>query len=73
MHKYNNQDHAMMTSILTVANICEDATNIWELMGTLNITKACLRIGNLPSAAVTPTPRMKQFPAYAAISVICRY
>ena len=23
MHKYNNQDHAMMTAILTVANVCE--------------------------------------------------
>ena len=32
MHKYNNQDHAMMTSILTVANICEGRNfNIWEV------------------------------------------
>ena len=30
MHKYNNQDHAMMTSILTVANICDGKNfDIW--------------------------------------------
>lgn len=32
MHKYNNQDHAMMTAILTVANIMEGARyDIWAV------------------------------------------
>ena len=31
MHKYNNQDHAMMTAILTVSNIIDGTTyDIWE-------------------------------------------
>ena len=33
MHKYNNQDHAMMTSILTVENIKNNKkiNNIWDI------------------------------------------
>ena len=33
MHKYNNQDHAMMTSILTVENIInnKNINNIWDI------------------------------------------
>ena len=33
MHKYNNQDHAMMTDILTVKNLVakEDIYDIWKL------------------------------------------
>jgi protoporphyrinogen oxidase len=33
MHKYNNQDHAMMTGLLTALNICEGkaAYDVWEV------------------------------------------
>lgn len=32
MHKYNNQDHAMMTAMLTVKNIVEDAHfDVWDV------------------------------------------
>ncbi len=33
MHKYNNQDHAMMTGLLTALNICEGQTlyDVWEV------------------------------------------
>ncbi len=32
MHKYNNQDHAMMTAKLSVENLCDGAHHdIWEV------------------------------------------
>ncbi len=33
MHKYNNQDHAMMTALLTVENILADRElyNVWQV------------------------------------------
>jgi hypothetical protein len=33
MHKYNNQDHAMMTAMLTVRNIVAGATlyDVWQV------------------------------------------
>ena len=33
MHKYNNQDHAMMTSLLTVENIenNQNINNVWDI------------------------------------------
>jgi protoporphyrinogen oxidase len=32
MHKYNNQDHSMFTALLTVQNICENASHdIWAV------------------------------------------
>ena len=34
MHKYNNQDHSMLTAMVTVDNILagsEDLVNVWEL------------------------------------------
>jgi protoporphyrinogen oxidase len=33
MHKYNNQDHAMMTAMLTARNILADARvyNVWDV------------------------------------------
>jgi protoporphyrinogen oxidase len=32
MHKYNNQDHSMLTAMLTVENICDDAAHdIWSV------------------------------------------
>jgi hypothetical protein len=33
MHKYNNQDHAMMTAMLTVKNILADQTlfDVWQV------------------------------------------
>jgi hypothetical protein len=34
MHRYNNQDHSMLTAMVAVDNIiagCADKANIWEL------------------------------------------
>jgi hypothetical protein len=31
MHKYNNQDHSMMTSILAVRNLQGGAFNLWNV------------------------------------------
>jgi protoporphyrinogen oxidase len=31
MHKYNNQDHSMMTGILAVRNICGESFNLWNV------------------------------------------
>lgn len=31
MHKYNNQDHSMLTAILSVRNIMGDSYNLWEI------------------------------------------
>jgi hypothetical protein len=34
MHKYNNQDHSMLTAMTAVDNIIEgriDKTNLWDL------------------------------------------
>ena len=31
MHKYNNQDHAMLTAILAVRNILGEAHDVWAV------------------------------------------
>src|SRR5437879_7269253 len=31
MHKYNNQDHSMMTGILAARNLCGDKRNVWQV------------------------------------------
>ena len=34
MHRYNNQDHSMMTAMMAVDNICSGATDkaaIWDV------------------------------------------
>ena len=34
MHKYNNQDHSMLTAMMSVDNIidgCEDKKNVWDV------------------------------------------
>jgi hypothetical protein len=31
MHRYNNQDHSMMTAMLTVENLYGAAHDIWEV------------------------------------------
>ena len=31
MHRYNNQDHSMLTAMLAVENICGSANNIWDV------------------------------------------
>lgn len=31
MHRYNNQDHSMLTAMLTVENICGAQNNIWDV------------------------------------------
>jgi protoporphyrinogen oxidase len=42
MHKYNNQDHAMMTSMLTVENILagERKFNVWSVNEDAEYTEA---------------------------------
>ena len=56
MHKYNNQDHAMMTAMLCVENILADAKlyDLWQVNRTPNITK--------PGP---PPPRKQTAPLYA--------
>ena len=31
MHKYNNQDHSMMTALLAARNICGEQHDLWEV------------------------------------------
>ena len=31
MHKYNNQDHSMMTAVKSVRNIFGEKNNIWNI------------------------------------------
>jgi hypothetical protein len=31
LHKYNNQDHSMLTAILAVKNICGEQHDLWEV------------------------------------------
>ena len=42
MHKYNNQDHAMMTAMLTVENILagERKFNVWQVNEDAEYTEA---------------------------------
>jgi hypothetical protein len=31
MHKYNNQDHSMLTAMMTVENMCGAAHDVWAV------------------------------------------
>jgi hypothetical protein len=31
MHKYNNQDHSMLTAMMAVANMCGASHDVWEV------------------------------------------
>ena len=54
MHKYNNQDHAMMTAMLCVENILADEKlyDLWQVNRTPNITKPAVP----PSRGPLPLP-----------------
>jgi hypothetical protein len=44
MHKFNNQDHAMMTSMLTVKNILagEKIYDVWNVNEDAEYHEACM-------------------------------
>ena len=59
MHKYNNQDHSMMTALLAARNICGEQHDIWTVNTDLEYQEE-IRIDlpqprvELPEAGITP-------------------
>ena len=39
MHKYNNQDHSMMTAVKSIRNIFGEENDIWKINVEKTITK----------------------------------
>ncbi len=67
MHRYNNQDHAMMTAMLTVENILAEARvyDVWNVNEDAEYHEA----GN-EGAQVTLTPSADQAAALASVRVV---
>ena len=55
MHRYNNQDHSMMTAMLTVENLYGASHDIWEV----NVEAEYHETDEAPAAPSRhrPTPR----------------
>jgi hypothetical protein len=58
MHKYNNQDHAMMTAMLTVKNILAgaDIYDIWQVNQDAEYHEAGAQNAALGSERLVPRP-----------------
>ena len=58
MHKYNNQDHAMMTAMLTVKNIIADRTlyDVWQVNQDAEYHEAAVAVDQPAIAVPEPVP-----------------
>lgn len=59
LHKYNNQDHSMMTAIMTVKNILDDkmTCNVWDINQDDQYHESCTADVNEITIGLRDTPR----------------
>ncbi len=56
LHKYNNQDHSMMTALLAARNICGEHHDIWEVNTDMEYQEEMRANGNRETTVPVPMP-----------------
>ena len=65
MHKYNNQDHAMMTGLMAARNIMGGAYDLWRVNGDAQYLEAGMA-GDEEGGRIVPVPIASEPPSKAA-------